>query len=33
MGTGANVLDLFLTMGTGANILEMFCQRVQELMF
>ena len=33
MGTGANVLDLFLTMGTGANILEMFCQWVQELMF
>ena len=30
-GTGANVLDLFLTMGT--NVLELFCQWVQELMF
>ena len=24
MGTGANVLELFLSMGTGANVLELF---------
>ena len=34
MGTGANVLELFLSMDTGANVLGLFFfQWERELMF